>query len=538
VVAEFLDADGAAVANAAVKVTVTPANITAADSVTVGGKSVTTTAVTIDATTDSSGKVSLAIVGGSSDASDTLTFAYSLQGYTTANKVVTFNDAALYLYNTSNPTDERIVIAAGGSVSQSFTVVDQFGARLSGDYRLEATRSGAGGRTSNGAWVVSQPLVNGAATLTFVDNGEGADNGTGDTVAIVLQKAAVGGGYTSATLTGTDDDEFVLNYVSALPVATTLTLSATDTTPDLEAKAIAAADSRVVDSAETGYTEVSHVYGVATKADGSVAAGVNVTLTAADVLFQGVAATSNGQGTEANKVFSVGSVTVRTNASGEFEALVYSNKSGKKSITATSSSASKSVDVTWNAALATAGSAVTLDVPANVKPGNTVRVTATIVDKFGNPVEVSTAGDVKFSYSGPGFTFPSTLPTTTGADGSASFNIILGSNDTGTGSVTFSYDQNSDNDFTGTTSPDVDIVVSKSFTIGASAVTGTSVKRTGNTVAVRVTGANARIVLNGVRVASRSTAGVLTRTLTLRAGRNVIQLVVGGEVIRTVRYTR
>jgi hypothetical protein len=129
---------------------------------------------------------------------------------------------------------------------------------------------------------------------------------------------------------------------------------------------------------------------------------------------------------------------------------------------------------------------------------------------------------------------PATLPDETGTDGKIKFGVVPAANEAGTYTYTIVY-AGAD----ATLETDDDVTATKSVTIGkASVVAGTSVKRTGNTVAVKVTGANARIVLNGARVASRSTAGVLTRTLTLRAGRNVIQLVVGGEVVRTVRYTR
>lgn len=72
---------------------------------------------------------------------------------------------------------------------------------------------------------------------------------------------------------------------------------------------------------------------------------------------------------------------------------------------------------------------------------------------------------------------------------------------------------------------------------GSSAVT--SVRRAGDSVEVRVeSGQRSQIILNGRRVATRSSTGTLTRTLNLRAGLNVIQVVVDGQVVRTVRYTR
>lgn len=66
-----------------------------------------------------------------------------------------------------------------------------------------------------------------------------------------------------------------------------------------------------------------------------------------------------------------------------------------------------------------------------------------------------------------------------------------------------------------------------------------SVKRNGDTVDVRVESSQrSQILLNGKRVATRSSSGTLTRTLSLRAGLNVIQIVVDGKLVRTVRYTK
>lgn len=81
------------------------------------------------------------------------------------------------------------------------------------------------------------------------------------------------------------------------------------------------------------------------------------------------------------------------------------------------------------------------------------------------------------------------------------------------------------------------LTVQDAIVIAATAIS--NVKRAGNSVDVRVeNGQRSQIILNGKRVASRSSSGVLTRTLNLREGLNVIQIVVAGKVIRTIRYTR
>jgi hypothetical protein len=116
-----------------------------------------------------------------------------------------------------------------------------------------------------------------------------------------------------------------------------------------------------------------------------------------------------------------------------------------------------------------------------------------LVDKFNNPVQVSTAGDVKVTYTGPGL-IVGTLPNTTDKDGELTFAVLLGTNDKGTAVVTLSYDQNSDDDFVDAK----DIVTARTITVGTSAAAATGGK-------VNVGSFNGKLVvyaagLNGARI--------------------------------------
>ena len=59
------------------------------------------------------------------------------------------------------------------------------------------------------------------------------------------------------------------------------------------------------------------------------------------------------------------------------------------------------------------------------------------------------------------------LPNTFDVNGQLKFAVLLGTNDQGIGSISVSYDQASDNDFTGTAAGDLDLVVTKTLTVGA-----------------------------------------------------------------------
>ena len=149
---------------------------------------------------------------------------------------------------------------------------------------------------------------------------------------------------------------------------------------------------------------------------------------------------------------------------------VLSNKAVTDSvITVTSNGASNTTakKVSFTAAAATTGTSLVVTAPASALPGSTFQVTATLTDKYGNPVAVSTTTDVLVEYNGPGIVF-GTLPNTFNAKGQLTFAVLLGSNDSGTATLTVSYDQSSDNDFTGTATGDLDLVVAKTVVVGAS----------------------------------------------------------------------
>ncbi len=401
VVATFLAADDTVVANETITVTATGSGI-AADSVTVNGNAVVDAATSFTATTDAAGQISIAIDGATADATDTVTLAFALQGVTSSDYVVTWNNATYRVFNLANYLDADVNVVAGGSLAVDYLVADQWGQGISGDYRLSVTRSGDAGRTTSANWIYTPVLNNGRATFTIVDNGAGASS-TGDTVAIAVEKAVTGGGYTSQAITGNAWDEFVINYVASASTATAVSASATDTTPNITTTAITAADLRYQIVTAPGYADVTHVYGTVTKADGSAIAGAVVTVSGAGLGFQPVAADGSGTASESNEFYTSGSVTVVADSSGRYEVLVYGNIAGKQTVTVTSGAASKTVDLTFNPAAATTGFDWVFTAPATAQSGTTINYSAILVDKFGNPVEAgvgsTTPGNSTVSFS-------------------------------------------------------------------------------------------------------------------------------------------
>jgi len=106
-----------------------------------------------------------------------------------------------------------------------------------------------------------------------------------------------------------------------------------------------------------------------------------------------------------------------------------------QTVTATAGSASGSSTITYAAPAPTAAYSIGLAPPtANVNPGSSQKFTATVTDKFGNPVS---GVSVSFTQSGPGsIGGASSATVTTAADGTAAVTLTTASSDSGSGSVT------------------------------------------------------------------------------------------------------
>jgi hypothetical protein len=413
----------------------------------VNGTTVGTSATAFYAKTDASGRVTLSIENSSAVAAETVAITASSQG-ATASKTFTYEDKKYTLHDLADATAANTararVVASGASYTFNLLAQDQFKQAAGADVRLLVTTED---RT------VSQNIVPltaaGTATVVVADGGLGA--GTFTDVKVGFQKLTSG---VWATQSGTDafqdwnndaaeDDDLakvVINYDST---AALLTLNANganfpgsgtaDNAALVAVAALKAIDLRntagiagVYTSAQTGTVsgQVTNTFGVAKP-------GSSVTVSGAGLLFN------------AGDIWALNSVTLLANATGQFSVTAFASTGGAKVVTATVGSVSKTFTITFTGV---AGDAtLTVTSPAAVKPASTFQVKAKIADTLGNGVNTA-PGFVKVTYSGPGIVFGA-LPTETDANGELMFSVLLGSNDTGTVSVTVSYDQNADGDY-------------------------------------------------------------------------------------------
>jgi len=361
----------------------------------------------------------------------------------------------------------------GTSTVVSFKVTDQFGNVFSdAAYRMKATLTG---RTV-GSLVDS--LSDGVASFVVAD---GAQTNGDTTVALSYEKLANGVWGANLDITALNDrtikyynqtNAVAITQASVTARAALNATKAGDVRQGLTATTFTtgvgdqAADANGVDNSEEKATISGTVKHATTLA---AAAGALVTVSGdSSILFN------------VNDVWGFGSLTF-FDADGSFSIDAYSNKAQTDSVVTVTSSegGSDTVKLTFNGVSTAAGSSLVINAADYISAGSTMIMSATLTDKYGNAVNTTlaaatdynedndttdageTSTDFKVTVSGPGLTL-ATLPTTTDADGVATFNRLIGSKDSGTITITVSYDQNDDGDYLDAT----DLVVTKTVTIG------------------------------------------------------------------------
>jgi hypothetical protein len=542
----------AGVANAAVTATITSAGLSATagseKTLTVNGTTFSNSSLLpgqgsvakLALTTNASGEAVINFTTAGYAAGDTITVAFGTENLTSANLVLT-QRAATYTATVRS----FFTTTDGAAVAVPVVVYDQFGGVPADKYDVratfDATNTGyaaqATAASTSGSSTLT-PLVGGKATLSITDNGTGLGVNSYD---VTVQERLAGNNYGSTITTAAEVNVHVLAAASL--VAATVTSNGTQnaTTKVYEiAGPVAlslvtptAYDSvTVLGAAPTAYTgalTAQNITGtVSTVANATTAAaavpGAQVTLSGAGLVFN-----DNGTGR-----YTVDSITVTANTSGVYSVNVYSNKAGKQTVSITSGAATATTTVVFAQAKDDTGAALVITAPDNVLPGSTLAVTVALTDKYGNKVTTdstatnfndgTTAPTFSLSSNSPGFQIGSN-PTVTDKDGSAKLAYFLGVNDSGTITVTATYDAD------GAGTAKTAVTVTKTITIGA-AVTKVAAftKRAGDKIQIVSQGsAKVRFMLNGKRVATRSSLGTLNRTFDLVDGKNVIEIYVDGK---------
>ena len=461
-VATVVDSNSAGIEGKTVSLSLDEQAINSLDSaarVTAGGATLqnsnatTVQDVTGTAVTNADGEATFTISWSGLDDGDKFQFTAIVDGLAEAEVTATAADPTpTTMYNANAVgTANTYVVATDAAFTLTYHLVDQFGKLFTGTgYSVSANDNNGSGNNYTGAF------VNGVATVSVAGYDEDADGAkTFDADMTAVDGTDVSG--VTATQ-AVDTSVYVGSTDAAAAVIVSGSFGTAASPLSLNTKTFVATDVRfgnLAGAVENGLTATATVTDVNGNAD-----YFDVTFSGTDLLFM-----------EGSQVYASGSITLQTNASGQVDVTVYSNKSGAKTLTVTSGGVSSTKTIYFAAAAATAGTSLVISAPASVAAGSTGQVVATLTDKFGNPVRVTDSADILVTYSGPGIAFPSTLPTTTDANGQLKFAVLMGNNDSGTGTVTVSYDQSSDDDFTGAVTGDLDLNVTATFAVGATAVT-------------------------------------------------------------------
>jgi trimeric autotransporter adhesin len=377
-------------------------------------------------------------------------------------------------------------INAGGIYTYGFSLLDQWGNAAAADtWRLQVVNSG---RTVSSD---THTLSNGRVSVSVADAAQGS--GSTITSTVNVQKLVAGTWTTQATESwdGTDFGTVVINVAAVstetitfdadggTTYASTLNNLTADLSTPVSAVATAEANRRTTFVAQSVTNDAVINGRVSNALTGVAKGGTSVTLSGpSNILF------SYGD------IDKFGSITVPTDASGDFGVKLFSNTAQLNTvITATTANgASKTIKVTFEAAGALTGKNLTIT-STGAEPGMTAIITGLLTDKWGNPVktdQIATnaagastldSGDARLSvsYTGPGL-LSGTLPVETGADGTFTVRVLLGSKDSGTLTVSATYGAANGTIGAADTGANIDIKATTSVAIGATAAPATTGK--------------------------------------------------------------
>ena len=528
VTAALTKAGTAVAAGVAATVTITKVALDSTSVVTAGGKTLTSTgtSITYETTTNADGKVVIAINNSGAIAADQIQVAVAHFGVTSATKAFVWGapTAANSVLSVNSTTAG---IAKGGSVALNWNLVDEFGKVQTGDYRLSVDTHTS--KVGGASVLTPVSLTNGTGSLTITD----ASTATGSyTVVATLEKLNTAtlaydtyGSPETTTTTVYVVDNATATAVSATATATTAagTLVAVET---VAGKAIdARSDANVARANVPAYsaTEYYTVTGQITNSNSIAVPGQKVTLSGTNLLFQ-----------SETHLYTVGSVVVEADASGNYTVKVRSNKTGKQTLTVKTGSVSKDVVVEFDPALATAGKTLTIVGPATTLPGRTVTFSGSLVDAFGNAVDTTTLNaTLALTYVGPGIVV-ATPAVDTDANGAFSFSVLLGAGDSGSGVATATYDVDS-------TSTTVAVVTATSTTVVALPEPSAIVNVVGHRVYVKFNdakGEEVSAVIGGVRITKTATySGYVISKLIKKAGKVAVKAYVAGDLVKASTVT-
>jgi len=437
--------------------------------------------------TDANGQVSFTITNAAAVATDGVDLeirplSLASGAGTTAEFDIDWAAADYTLYDMNDAVTQPATSAssfrsinAGGTYTYSFALVDQWGTAAADDtYRLQVINAD---RTVNSGYVT---LTNGRASYVVADAAQGSNAYITTSVNVQKLTAGTWGTIAADSWNASNNGKVQINVVAAQTDAILLDADAAqlyeydnsasvaaDHSDATAAATTVVSDRRTSTATQAVYTNDAVIHGRVVNASTSAQRGGALVTISGDssILFS------------AGNVDSFGSISLMASSEGDFTVSAFSNKVQLNSVVTitTADGATKTQKITFTAVAATTGANVVISAPATAASGSTFSVTATVTDKYGNPINTATNDQLQVTYAGPGIVF-GTLPNDTGALGTITFAVLLGSNDKGTATITVTLDQSDNGVFTDAVGGLIDDI-----TATASVVVGGGVVASGDT---------------------------------------------------------
>jgi hypothetical protein len=375
-----------------------------------GGKSVAANTLLGTATTDETGRATLSLANATPANNDTAKVIATVGNVQTGAATVSWKTPVA---SSLALTPSLVSVTKGGNVSIAAQITDQFGTPAAGVRSLKYSVTGRNTKTlvplttdSSGAATIGYTDATTAATPTQ-DNIVVSDVTPGDSIA---------------------DANATVSYINGSTTAASVVVDTSGLiTHNLDSTCAAANHPAATNVAIGATTEVCAVVKNGSSPGESLAGKlVTFTVTSGQVgPHGGITGTSTA------------TYDARTDLGGVAFVDVWSTKSGAQTVTATVDSVTGSSTVTYKAPTADQARNVKIaPSPATVEPGAQQKLTATVTDRFGNPVQ---SVNVVFTQSGPGnIGGTSSATVQTAADGTAAVTLSTSSSDSGSGSVTAS----------------------------------------------------------------------------------------------------
>ncbi len=323
--------------------------------------------------------------------------------------------------------------------------------------------------------------------------------------------AYTGASYNSTIASSAD------GVASATADRSTVTLAAQDLRSNLNGASLGSSNGQGVKISGTAYN-----------GDGSAAAGVAVTVSAAGVFFSTDYAGSS--------YVSKDSITLNTTTAGAYEVYVLSNKGGTFTVNIASGSVTKTQKIKFATAAATAGKTIAITAPDAILPGRSADVSVLLTDSKGAPVTTSGSSDIDVTVTGVGYA--TTIADDTDADGKLAFKMIFGATEVGTATITVKYD--ADGDGTAYLPVTATKVITISSTLPAAAATAAVSGSTGKFFVSATAAAGKSVVVKvaGKFVTSfKATGSKKSVAVKATKGSKKVTVFVGGKLVATKTVT-